>query len=369
MRSEPAEAIRRGVAFVTEPVHLTCDALRGLIGEIFARAGVPADEGDIVADVLLEATMAGYLSHGIMRVPLYVEAIRRGRIHPGVRTRVLRRSASALHLDAGHGLGPVSATEAVGHATGMAAQSGVGCVSVVRAADVARLGSYVIEPARSGFVCLLLVNDAGGNPNVAPWGSTEPFLSTNPLAAGIPRRGAAPIVIDMSTSVAAAGRLKMLAAEGREAPEGWLIDETGQPCTDPAAALDLPPRAALLPLGGLLAGHKGFALSLLVDVLAGALSGAGCSAGDLDSSDRNGLFVLAVDPEHFLGREGFLDQVEEYVRRLKGLRTAPGVEEVLVPGERAHRERERAMAEGLWLDPGIWAPVRALMDELGLAEE
>ena len=281
---------------MTGPVRLSCDALGRLMGEIFARAGVPAGEREIVVEVLLEATMAGYLSHGIMRVPLYVEAIRKGRIHPGARTRVLRRSPSALHLDAGHGLGPVSATEAVGQATGLAAQSGVGCVSVVRAADVARLGSYVIEPAREGFVCLLLVNDAGGNPNVAPWGSTEPFLSTNPLAAGIPRRGAAPIVIDMSTSVAAAGRLRMLAAEGREAPEGWLIDGDGRSSTDPAAALDVPPRAALLPLGGLLAGHKGFALGLLVDVLAGALSGAGCSAGDLDSSDRNGLFVLAVDP-------------------------------------------------------------------------
>ena len=350
-------------------VHLTCDALARRMGEIFARAGVSAEERETVVEVLLEATMAGYLSHGIMRVPLYVEAIRKGRIHPGVRPRVLRRSASALHLDAGHGLGPVTATEAVGQATEMAASSGVGCVSVVRAADVARLGSYVIEPAREGFVCLLLVNDAGGNPNVAPWGSTEPFLSTNPLAAGIPRRGAAPIVIDISTSVAAAGRLKMLAAEGREAPEGWLIDGAGQPCSDPAAALEVPPRAALLPLGGLLAGHKGFALSLLVDVLAGALSGAGCSAGDLESSDRNGLFVLAVDPGHFLGREGFLDRVEEYVQRLKGLPTAPGVEEVLVPGERAHRERERALAEGLRIDPGIWAPVRKLMDEPGLAEE
>lgn len=351
---------------MTGPAHISCDALARLMGEIFARAGVPAGEREIVVEVLLEATMAGYLSHGIMRVPLYVEAIRKGRIHPGVRTRVLRRSPSALHLDAGHGLGPVSATEAVGQATGLAAQSGVGCVSVVRAADVARLGSYVIEPAREGFVCLLLVNDAGGNPNVAPWGSTEPFLSTNPLAAGIPRRDEAPIVIDMSTSVTAAGRLRMLAAEGREAPEGWLIDGDGRSSADPAAALDVPPRAALLPLGGLLAGHKGFALGLLVDVLAGALSGAGCSAGDLDSSDRNGLFVLAVDPGHFLGREGFLDRVEEYVERLKGLRTAPGVEEILVPGERAHRERERVRAEGLSLDPGIWEPVRALAEELGL---
>ena len=351
---------------MTGPARLSCDALGRLMGEIFARAGVPAEEREIVVEVLLEATMAGYLSHGIMRVPLYVEAIRNGRILPGVRTRVLRRSPSALHLDAGHGLGPVSATEAVGQATGMAAQSGVGCVSVVRAADVARLGSYVIEPAREGFVCLLLVNDAGGNPNVAPWGSTEPFLSTNPLAAGIPRRDAAPIVIDMSTSVAAAGRLRMLAAEGREAPEGWLIDGDGRSSTDPAAALDVPPRAALLPLGGPLAGHKGFALGLLVDVLAGALSGAGCSAGDLDSSDRNGLFVLAVDPEYFLSLEGFLDRVEEYVERLKGLRTAPGVEEILVPGERAHRERERPRAEGLSLDAGIWEPVRALAEELGL---
>ena len=115
-----------------------------------------------------------------------------------------------------------------------------------------------------------------------------------------------------------------------------------------------------------MAGHKGFALGLLVDVLAGALSGAGCSAGDLEQSDRNGLFVLALDPEHFLGREGFLDQVEQYVQRLKGLRTAPGVDEILVPGERAHRERERARAEGLRLDPGIWAPVQALVDDLGL---
>ena len=347
-------------------VRLPCATVRDLMLDIFAQTGVSSEERSIVVETLMEASLSGYHSHGIMRIPMYVNSIRKGTMVPGARMEILRETASSLYMDANFGLGPVTATEAVRRATDKAAQTGIGCASVVRASDVARLGSYVMAPAQAGFVAVMMVNDAGGNPCVAPWGGVEAFLSTNPLAAGIPWMHEAPIIIDMSTSVAAGGKLQVLAVEDREAPEGWLIDGAGKPATDVRPALASPPRSALLPLGGLVAGHKGFALSMLVDILAGALSGAGCSAGNIREIDRNGLFVLVIDPDKFVSRARFIQLVEEYVANLKRVEKAPGVEEILIPGERAYRQRMKNQSEGMQIDLSIWQMVEAALDRLGI---
>lgn len=348
------------------PLRLSHTSLAELMGDIFSGLEVPPSECQVVVETLLEASLSGYDSHGFMRLPLYVEGVRSGSIVPGAPLEILSETPAITHLDAHCGFGPVTVVEAIRQASAKAEITGIGCVSVVNCTDVARLGSYVIAPALDGLVALLLVNDAGGNPFVAPWGGIEPFLSTNPIAAGIPWRDGEPIVIDMSTSVAAGGKLKMLSAENKSAPDGWLIDAEGRPTNEVAPAMESPPLSALLPLGSLIAGHKGFALSLLVDILAGGLSGAGCSAGKVEVTDRNGLFVLVIDPEKFISRVRFGEQVEQFAASLKQVKRAPGVGEILIPGERAARERARRQAVGISIERPVWRQIATILADLGI---
>ena len=337
--------------------------------DIFTGLSVPEEECAVVVDVLLGSSLAGYDAHGIMRVPMYADGIRKGTMLPGAGTQVLQETAASVYLDARFGLGPVAAVKAVEMASQKAAAMGIGCASIANCCDVARLGGYVAKPAEDGLLAVVMVNDAGYGPDVAPWGGVEPFLSTNPIAAGIPWEGGpGPVIIDVSTGVSSVGGLKMLRNRGRPAPEGWLIDRDGKSTTDAESFFEEPSRSALLPLGSLLAGHKGFALGLLVDVMAGALSGAGCSTGERAPVDRNGVFVFVVDPAKFASRESFDASVGVFLEKVKSSQRAPGVEEILIPGERARRERQRRLREGIPVDEPTWNSLATLVGELGLKD-
>ena len=349
---------------------ISSTSLRQLMLDVFGRLGVPPADAATVAGILCEASLSGYDSHGVVRVAMYAGDLRQGRTRPKAEMKLLRESAGSAHLDAGFALGPLACVRAFEIAAEKARASGCGCVTILNCTDVARLGSYVGEPARQGMVALMMVNDAGGNPAVAPLGGSAPFLSTNPVAAGIPWQPGNPIVMDFSTSVAAAGKVKMAARSGEPTPEGWLIDASGEPTLDPADFSIDGSKGALLPVGGPAAGHKGFALNLLVDVLAGVLSGAGASTGLQPQEDHNvnGVFALAVDPDHFVSRGVFEGAVEELVAGLKASRKAPGFDEILVPGERSHRERRKREREGIPLDPETGAELARLLAELGLPD-
>ena len=349
-----------------EAVCIDSGVVRELIHDILQKLNVPSDECSIVTEVLLEASLSGYDSHGVMRIPMYVDAIRQGAMIPGAKIKVINETSSSVHLDGGRGLGPVTATYAVQLASQKANETGVGCVGVVNSNDLARLGSYLLEPARKGLIAIMMVNDAGGGPSVAPWGGVEALLSTNPIAAGIPRRGDSPIIIDISTSVVSVGKLKMFANLGDTVPQGWIVDKNGNYNTDPKTFFADPKQSALLPLGGILAGYKGFALSLLIDILAGGLGGAGCSAGLKNENCGNGVFVLVIDPAMFNSRENFTDCVEGFVERVKNSKKAPGVEEILIPGERAFRERQIRTKEGIPIDPPTWKRITEILDEFGI---
>lgn len=347
-------------------VRMESGRMRELTETIFRRLAVPEAEVRVLADTLMEASLSGYPSHGVMRIPRYVHGIRCGDIVPGASIEVVDETLSVARLDAHQAPGPVSAVHAVRLAMEKAAATGVGVVTVVNGNDVARLGSYLDAPVRAGFLLLMAANDAGGNPAVAPWGGVQPFLSTNPIAAGIPRAGGAPILIDMSTAVASEGQVRMRRNRGEPTPAGWLIGADGAPTTDPNRYWAVPKEAALLPLGGLAAGHKGFALGILVEALAGALSGAGCSAGLMGIPDRNGLFVLALDPERFGSRADFEERIADFASAVKQVRTAPDVEEIALPGEGTARERTRHLAEGVSIDGPTWAQLRNIMASLSI---
>ena len=353
----------------SRPVCIEPDRLARIMDRIFKRLGLEGDERRVVVERLMEASLSGYHSHGAMRITMYTEGIRAGNMIPGVPLDVLGETVSTVHLDANQGMGPWTATEAMKCAVGKAEATGIGCASVVNANDIARLGSYVEQPSRDGYIALLMTNDAGGNPCVAPWGATSPLMSTNPMAVGIPRNSGDPILIDISTGVSSEGGLKMLRNRGQAVPDGWLIDGEGRITTDAGAYFSTPRQAALLPLGSLIAGHKGFALSILVDVLTGGLSGAGCSGRSPDDLDQNALFILVIDPEMFVSRTALSAEVDRLVESIKGARKAPGVDEIRVPGDGARRERQRQLEHGIEIDPPVWSAIQDIMDELGIEED
>ena len=272
-------------------------------------------------------------------------------------------------MDGGRGLGAVTATRALALACEKAAAVGIGAVATTNSTDIGRLGSYLIQPALAGFVTLLMVNDSGGLPTVAPYGGAVRFFSTNPLGAGIPRRNGEPIVIDMSTSMTSVGKLRMAAQRGESAPAGWLADRQGDDVTEPVRFFDEPEAVFLLPLGGLLAGHKGFALQLLVDLLAGALGGAGVATGTDPGIEANALFAIAIDPDHFASRATFLDMVEQMVAGLEAVPSLPGSAGVRIPGQRAAEERERRLAEGVVLSATLRAQLAGTLSGLGLLDQ
>ena len=218
----------------------------------------------------------------------------------------------------------------------------------------------------TGLMTLLLVNDAGGGACVAPFGSAAPFLSTNPLACGIPRApGKPPLVIDISTSVVALGKIRMAANQGEAVPEGWLIDRAGKTTTEPGGFFDTPRSASLLPLGGAADGHKGFLLSLIIEAFAGALAGAGMSRGNENEDQGNGLFVLAADPQALGMGPEFVRAMEEFVAGLEALPPAEGSTGVRLPGARAGGEPGGSFP----IDGPTWARITAILDALSLGTD
>tara|TARA_B100000029_G_scaffold516109_1_gene626934 strand:+ start:3062 stop:4174 length:1113 start_codon:yes stop_codon:yes gene_type:complete len=350
-------------------IQIEASDLKRIMDEIFNRLGVKKTERRVIIEYLMEASLSGYHSHGVMRIPMYAAGIQSGNMVPGATIDVVGETASTLHLNANKGMGPWTASKAMKQAVSKSLSTGIGCVSVFNANDIARLGSYVEKPAREGYLTILMVNDAGGNPCVAPWGGTSPLLSTNPLAMGIPRNNGDPILIDISTGVSSEGRVKMLHNKGDKVPDGWLIDSQGESISDPSLYFTSPKKAALLPLGSMIAGHKGFALSILVDVLTGALSGAGCSGLFRHDSDQNALFILAIDPDKFISKSVFSSHVDQLVNNIKGSTKAPGVDEIRVPGDGAYHERERQLKSGIEIDPSVWLSILKLMNELKIKED
>ena len=347
---------------VSAPESTVC----ALIEDIFGALGFTAQERAVLTETLLEASRAGYHSHGVMRIPTFAEDTRAGMIAPAVAPVVVHETAAAAMIDARRCLGPASCVFAVEQASARARAQGVGCAAVRNGNDVARLGAYVRGPARDGLMTLLLVNDAGGGACVAPFGSAAPFLSTNPLACGIPRApGKAPLVIDLSTSVVALGKIRMAANQGEAVPEGWLIDREGRPTTEPAGFFETPRVASLLPLGGAADGHKGFLLSLIVEAFAGALAGAGMSRGNENEDQGNGLFVLAADPQALGTGAEFVRMMEEFVASLQALPPAEGSAGVRLPGARAGGGPRGPYP----IDGPTWARIKVILDALSLGDD
>ena len=338
--------------------NFTAEELTEICLNVFQKLNISTAEAEIVTRSMVDANRVGHDSHGVIHLAKYVGELEEGLIQPKAPTETLHESASIAVLDGNWGFGPVIATRAVEMAIQKAEQTDISSVAVSRCNEIGRLGGYACLAADAEMIGVLMTNDHGGGTCVAPHGGVEGRLSTNPIACAVPIEGQDPIVLDMSTSVVASGKIRVKQHRDEALPHGWLIDAEGESTTNADDFYGMPP-AALLPFGGAVSAHKGFGLSVIVDILSGALTGAGCSQGE-DARVGNGLFVLVINVASFRGFPGFSAEIERFIEYLKSARRAVGINAIRVPGERGWEEQRRREQDGIPIDTETWTHIQAL---------
>ncbi|MDA1055796.1 MAG: Ldh family oxidoreductase [Planctomycetota bacterium] len=328
---------------------------------LFRACGASAEEASTAASALVQSSLMGHDSHGAMRIPEYIGYIDEGSLKPGRTIEVKQTGPTTAEVDCGYGFGAVGGAEAIRTAVEIARRQRTACVITRRCNHVGQLGAYVQMAAEAGMIALATCNSPINGHFVLPFGGREGRLATNPIAYGVPT-GGDPIVADFSTSVAPEGKIRFYRNEGKPVPDGWILDANGQPTNDPNDFYG-PPRGGILPLGGGVA-HKGFALSLLVEILGSAL--AGVSSKDTEVFG-NGVCFIVIDPASFCPLDRFRELIDETVAYMKSSPPVPGVDEVLVPGELEFRTLRRRLEEGIPVDEPTWAAIQLHADRLGVA--
>lgn len=342
------------------------EALIDAATAVFTANGMRAVDARLVAEHLVEADLCGVTSHGLLRLPQYVGAIEQGKLVPGAELAVQATRDAVVRCDGGQGAGQVMARRAWDLVIERAREHGVGAGTLTNCYHTGRLGDYTARAARAGFAALMMVNSGGHGQWVAPFGGITGRLSTNPLSFAVPTGGPFDLVLDIATSAAPEGKIRAHAAAKRPIPEGWVIDAKGQATRDPKD-LAGPPRGALLPFGG----HKGFGLALIVEALAGGLSGAGCCtdpAAPLESR-TDGVFLLALEASALREPAAFFAEVQAMIRHVKTAAPVPGGTEIMVSGELEGKLRRERSEGGLDISPGIWAQIEPVFRRFGIEPE
>jgi ureidoglycolate dehydrogenase (NAD+) len=332
------------------------DLLR-FVAAIFHASGMSGDDAATVADVLVWADARGVDSHGVSRIPRYLEFIRRGDLDPRARPMLDRRTAASFVLRAARAAGPVAMREAINHATETARRSGVALGVVGETTHTGAIGYYAKRAAEDGFAAIVA---AAGPPMMAYFGARVPGVSTSPLAIAVPGRRHGPLLLDMATSVAALGRIKEAAKAGRPLPEGWALAADGTPTTDAAKA------ATALPLGG----AKGSGLSLMIECLTGLMAGAPILAPRLrrqgEGRHLQNATVILMDIAAFRPLDEFQEDVDELADLIKALPRQAGVNDILLPGERGGRMAALTRSSGIVVSRTTWRSLCNVAETLRL---
>jgi uncharacterized oxidoreductase len=353
------------------PVLIGADALERLVRDIFVAAGCDAAEAGRIAAHLLGANLAGHDSHGVARVPRYVEWLQAGFIVKDQRVETVTESDSFALLDGGFGFGQTVAPQAVALGIAKAKRHGTAIIGLRNAGHIGRVGDYAERAIAEGLISIHFVNVAG-SVLVAPFGGVERRFSTAPFAVGVPLEDR-PVVLDFATSLVAEGKVLVASNGGKPLPEGALIEPDGRLSADPRTLYgDYPPVGPRNPAGG--AGairafgeHKGSGLALMCELLAGALT-AGGTSGPVKERARiaNGMLSIYLSPAHF-GTEAEFQRIgRAYVDWVTSTRPAAPGGEVLAPGDPEARNRAQRLKQGVPLQPDTWESIRRTAERLGV---
>jgi uncharacterized oxidoreductase len=340
------------------------EILRGIVASVSAAAGSEQAEAILIARRLVDANLAGHDSHGVIRLPRYVQNLAGGGVVANQHATIVLDTGSLIVVDGHNGFGQVIGGEAMAIGIKAAKQNGACVLALRHTAHLGRIADWAEMAANAGLASFHFVNVTGaGVTRVAPFGGTDGRLATNPIAAAIPRPDGNHVVLDMATSVVAEGKIAVAANRGVQTPEGWLLDGYGQPTRDPRSLYG-EPAGSITPFGT----YKGYGLSLFVDLFAGALTGAGgvTHQHTLPTRVENNMVAMIIDPEAFGDRAAFDAEVDRILAFVTGSQPS-GDRPVLVPGDPERQIRAERLANGIPIDAETWRQIVAAGKSVGVA--
>eukprot|EP00929_Paragymnodinium_shiwhaense_P109227 TRINITY_DN75589_c0_g1_i1.p1 TRINITY_DN75589_c0_g1~~TRINITY_DN75589_c0_g1_i1.p1 ORF type:complete len:395 (-),score=75.45 TRINITY_DN75589_c0_g1_i1:511-1695(-) len=335
-------------------------ALREFVGAAFSRLGLPQDDAKLVARCLVEADLRGQAGHGVQRLTVYAQRLRAGVVKAQPNIRVEKTAHSAVNVDGDDGMGFVVATRATEEAIALAKSQGVGLAGVKKSTHFGCSSHYVMQALEADMISLVFTNSS---PALPVWGGARQLLGASPFAAGVPAGAEHPLVLDMSTTVIARGKLRLMSQRGELIPEGVGLDKNGKPTRDGMEAF----HGVTLPFGG----AKGAAISLLMDVFSGVLTGAAFGGkvrslyNDTDGPQNVGHFILCVRPDVFMSLDEFKSRMDEMVQIIKAQPRADGFDEILMPGEPESKAMAKNERLGVPLQADVVEKLKAEGAQLG----
>lgn len=353
-------------------VRVEPSAMERLAAAIMLAGGCTHEEAAATGEHLVGANLTGHDSHGLVRLPRYWTWLGDGTLNGDRPLTVVADTGALVHLDGGRGIGQYLALEAIRLGVERARSQGVAVLAMRRAGHIGRLGHYAEWAAREGFVTIQFCNVVS-SAIVAPFGSAQRHMSTNPVAIGVPDPSGAPFILDFATSLVAEGKALVAATGGKPLPANALVDADGRPTGDPFALYgDTIERGAPDPRAGAgalraMGEHKGSGLALACDLIAGALTGNGTNVGD--DPFGNGWLAIVLDPDRLDDRGLFAGAVANYVAAVRNARPAQGVDRVRVPGDVERETRAERLAHGLPLSTALLDALIATARQAGLATE
>lgn len=328
------------------------EELKEFIEEALTKLEVKKEDAKDVADHLVLANLFGVHTHGIVRLSYYVRAMQNGSLNPASQTKIVKENDTMLFLDGDSGLGQPAAMEVTRRAIEKAHDNYIGIGSAVNLGHVGMLAHYSYEVVKEGMIGLSVAN----TPSVlAPMGAKEPFLGTNPIAIGLPYKEQEHILFDSAMSVTSRGKILVAREKGEQIPDNWALDEEGKPTTDPDRAA----KGAMLPDG-----VKGYALSLIIDLFCGAVMGGKFGHEIPANFASQGAFtILVINPEFFRDKESYMEDLQDYLQKLKSLPTSEDCEEIRVPGESKFKKLEEGK-KGIQLDESTVSTLNQLAESI-----
>jgi uncharacterized oxidoreductase len=346
---------------------ITASSLHRLVCSIFKSAGSEPREAGLIADQLVDANLCGHDSHGVIRIPGYIEQMRAKRLLPNKRAKIVANFGATTILDGQLGFGQVIGHEAMTIGIEASAEHGVALVGTRNSGHLGRIGYWAEIAAMAGRASLHFISAASpGGAQVAAFGGRDRRMAANPMAMGMPVKDQPPIILDFATSATAVGKVRVAQNRGEKLPQACIVDADGHLTDDPKALFGDKP-GAIIPFGG----HKGFALNVFNDIFGGALTGAGIPHKGERSSVQSGNNMLSIfiAPDRFLDVEGMAAQLKEYIEWLAASEPMEAGQKVRVPGVGVAMERDRRKAQGIELEELTWKAIVAAGEQVGLKRD
>ena len=343
-----------------ETIRIPAGDLTRACATLLQEVGVPPDQAETIAEIVVEADLRGVESHGLLRLPAYIHRVQAGLMTAVTELKTVRERGASVLLDAGSGFGQVAGVVAMSQAIDRARQFGVGVAAVRNANHFGIAAHYAMMALPHRMIGVVTANAA---PSMAAWGGAAPVLGTNPICIAIPTGGDVDIVLDMASSMVARGKIRLAASKGQRIPLGWALDAEGRPTEDPKAAL----KGTVVPIGG----PKGYGLALIVDVLSGVMTGADfgtrlTSVHELKQHSSVGFVTQALDITAFAEWDEFQTSTATLVAEVLNSPRAPGVSRIYLPGEIEWLKQQERLESGVPVPHKVLDELRQLAVELGV---